>query len=178
MLFKSVSVFCSNFPEVPDNFRQASQDLAEGIAKRGITIIYGGRTPGLMGVIADAAMAAGGKVIGVAPVGMSAAHQGLTELISVPDLRARKAKMLELAEATLVLPGGVGTLDETFDILALHKIGAHAKPVYFVNLFGFWDPLIQQFQAMVDCGISPANDMTFFTVVPGVAAMLDILDGQ
>lgn len=114
------------------------------MAARGIDLVYGGGRLGLMGIVADTVRSAGGKTYGVIPealVALEVAHTDLTELHTVADMHARKAKMTELADAFLVLPGGIGTLDEMFEAWTWNALGYHAKPFCLVNVGGFWDRL-------------------------------------
>ncbi|GAA5200025.1 TIGR00730 family Rossman fold protein [Rugosimonospora acidiphila] len=124
--------------------RDAVAEFGTQLAKAGIGIVYGGGRVGLMGVVADAALAAGGSVIGVIPqslVDAEVAHAGLTELRVVETMHQRKAAMVELADAFVALPGGTGTLDELFEAWTWQRLGIHDKPVALLNVDGFWDPL-------------------------------------
>ncbi len=121
------------------------------IAERGFGIVYGGGHVGLMGIMADSAMKAGGEVIGVIPRFMEKAelaHQGVTELILVETMHQRKQRMHELSNAVIALPGGFGTMDELFELLTWRQIGLHQQPIGLLNAFGFYDALLQQTERM------------------------------
>jgi uncharacterized protein (TIGR00730 family) len=143
---RSVCVFCgSNFGARP-GYEQAAAHLGRTIAGRGLRLVYGGAKVGLMGALADAALAAGGDVVGVIPgalVERELAHTGLTELHPVGSMHARKAMMADLSDAFVALPGGAGTLEELFEIWTWGQLGHHAKPVGVINVEGFFDLLLR-----------------------------------
>lgn len=148
-----VCVYCgSNFGARPE-YRQAAESLGALLARRGLGLVYGGARIGLMGALADAALAAGGgDVIGVIPrslVEKEVAHVGLPDLRVVETLHERKAQMAELSDAFVALPGGLGTFEEAFETLTWAQIGLHQKPVGLLNVAGFFDPLV----ALVDHAI-------------------------
>src|SRR5262249_37421753 len=125
-------------------YAAAAVEFGTSLARAGVGIIYGGASVGMMGAMANAALAAGGEVIGVVPGGLLAAeipHSGLTRMEVVGTMHERKALMADLADGFAALPGGLGTLDELFEILTWQQIGLHAKPVALVDVDGFWDPL-------------------------------------
>lgn len=142
---KRVAVYCgSRFGNDP-RFADAARGLGGTLAMRGIGIVYGGGRLGLMGVVADAALEAGGEVIGVLPEALreaEVAHRGCTELHIVPGMHERKAMMTELADAFITLPGGIGTMDELFEALSWQLLGYHAKPVGLLNVACYYDQLI------------------------------------
>ncbi|MBC7780245.1 MAG: TIGR00730 family Rossman fold protein [Proteobacteria bacterium] len=142
---KAVCVFCgSNAGALPE-YRAAAEMLARQIVEAGCTLVYGGGRVGLMGVIGDAAMAAGGRVIGVTPrrlVEKEVAHAGLTELRVVESMHERKAMMAELSDAFIALPGGIGTFEEFFEVLTWSQLGFHAKPCGLLNVAGYYDQLL------------------------------------
>ncbi|ENV00566.1 TIGR00730 family protein [Acinetobacter variabilis] len=142
---KSIAVFCGSAMGNSKNFKEQAQALGESIANRGITLVYGGGRAGLMGVVADSALNAGGTVIGVIPqnlVDAELAHPLLTELHVVKNMHERKTKMSDLADAFIALPGGVGTLEEIFEQLTWGQLGLHQKPCAFLNIHGFYDELL------------------------------------
>jgi len=142
---KSVCVFCGSNPGQDPVYRTAAAQVGRRLAERGLRLVYGGGSVGLMGVVADAALAAGGQAVGVLPLSMSeteVAHRGLTELRIVPGMHERKALMNELSDAFLTLPGGFGTLDELFEAVTWKQLGIHAKPIGLLNVGGYFDPLI------------------------------------
>jgi uncharacterized protein (TIGR00730 family) len=139
-----VAVFCGSSTGADERYASAALALADALATRGHGLVYGGASVGLMGVLADAALAAGVEVIGVIPEGLfdrEIAHRGLTELHAVPSLAERKALMAELADAFVALPGGYGTLDELFEMVTWTQLGVHAKPVGLLEVGDFWAPL-------------------------------------
>jgi len=142
---KRVCVFCgSNFGARPA-YREAAEKLGTWLAERGIGLVYGGARVGLMGAVADAALAAGGEVIGVIPhslVALEVAHEGLGDLRVVDGMHERKARMAELADAFVALPGGLGTFEEFFEVLTWAQLGFHPKPCGLLNVGGFFDPLL------------------------------------
>jgi uncharacterized protein (TIGR00730 family) len=143
---------------------QSAARLGKALAARGITLIYGGGRVGLMGVIADAALANAGRVIGVLPqmlLERELGHSGLTELRVVQTLSERKATMAQLADAFLVLPGGIGTLDELFEMWSWTQLGLHNKAAGLLNVAGYFDPLIQFMDRAVTEGfLSPSSRQT------------------
>ncbi len=141
----NVCVFCGSRSGSPAVYADAARHLGTLLAGRGVGLVYGAGHIGLMGVLADAALAAGGRVIGVIPkklVDRESAHHALTELLVVDTMHQRKALMAERSDAFLALPGGYGTLDETFEILTSAQLGLHAKPVGLLNVAGFFDGLL------------------------------------
>lgn len=142
---KSIAVFCGSAIGIHPDFKAQAIAVGEKIAQQQITLVYGGGKSGLMGVVADSALKAGGKVIGVIPrhlVDAELAHPDLTELHIVKDMHERKTKMSELADAFIALPGGVGTLEEIFEQLTWGQLGIHQKPCAFLNVQGFYDDLL------------------------------------
>lgn len=138
-------MFCgSNFGARPA-YREAAEEFGALLAGRGLDLVYGGARVGLMGAVADAALAAGGEVIGVIPqslVALEVAHEGLADLRVVDGMHERKARMAELADAFVALPGGLGTFEEFFEILTWAQLGLHPKPCGLLNVAGFFDPLL------------------------------------
>jgi len=153
-----VAVFCGSSAGREPGYATAAADFGRELARAGVGIVYGGASVGLMGVLADAALAASGEVIGVIPGGLFAAevpHQGLTRLQVVGSMHERKAVMAELADAFAALPGGLGTLDELFEILTWRQLSLHAKPVALVDVGGFWDPLVALLDELTAAGFVP-----------------------
>lgn len=156
----SICIFCgSSFGHDPI-YQQMASITGQTIAKQGKTLVYGGGRSGLMGVVANSALQAGGQVIGVIPkalVDRELAHTGLTELHIVEDMHERKTKMAELADAFIALPGGAGTLEEIFEQWTWSQLGIHQKPCAFLNVEGFYDDLLKMIQLSVDKGFSQAR---------------------
>jgi uncharacterized protein (TIGR00730 family) len=143
---KRVCIYCGSSPGALSDYAAAARNCGTVLAERGLTLVYGGGNVGLMGILADAAIAAGGEVIGVIPHRMIArelAHAGVTSLIAVDSMHQRKQKMADLADAFLALPGGIGTMEELFEALTWLQLGIHHKPVGLLNVAGFYDRLIE-----------------------------------
>ena len=142
---KSIAVFCASADGARPEYRAVAAQLGRTLAERGIGLIYGGGRTGLMGAVADAALAAGGHVVGVIPhvlVHLEVAHHGVTELHVTETMHTRKALMSEKADAFLILPGGYGTFEEMFEVLAWQTLKLHAKPVVLLNTAGFYDTML------------------------------------
>ena len=156
----SICVFCGSSLGNDPIYQQIAQATGQAIAQQGQTLVYGGGRSGLMGVVADSALQAGGRVIGIIPkalVDRELAPTGLTELYVVNDMHERKTKMAELADAFVALPGGAGTMEEIFEQWTWNQLGIHRKPCAFLNIDGFYDGLIQTIQDSVDRGFSQAR---------------------
>lgn len=152
----NICVYCASSSKVDARYKTIAREVGALLAQRGKRIVYGGGHVGLMGILADSALAAGGEVVGVIPdvlVEKEVAHQGLTEMHITRDMQERQSKMAELADAFIVLPGGLGTLAEFFEAVTWKSLGLHDKPIVFYDPGGYWDPLI----AMLD----KAQDETF-----------------
>ena len=142
---RSVCVFCGSNSGARDSYAEAAREVGRALAERGLSLVYGGAALGLMGALADAALAAGGTVIGVMPKALierEIAHAGLSELHEVRSMHERKAMMADRSDAFLALPGGAGTLEETFEAWTWAQLGHHAKPVGLLNVDGFFDALL------------------------------------
>lgn len=142
---KSVCVYCGSSAGTRGVYAEAARAFGQALAQAGLTLVYGGGRVGLMGIIADAALAAGGRAIGVIPkllVDKEVGHHGLTELHVVPDMHHRKKMMADLSDAFVAMPGGAGTLEELFEVYTWAQLGYHRKPVGVLNISGFYDPLI------------------------------------
>jgi uncharacterized protein (TIGR00730 family) len=154
MSLRAICVFCGASPGGNPVYAEAAAALGRRLAQEGITLVYGGGAVGLMGVVADAALAAGGEVIGVIPTALQSSeigHNGLTRLEVVDGMHARKARMAELSDAFIALPGGLGTLEELFEVWTWGQLGYHAKPLgllevngFYAKLIGFLDHLVQE----------------------------------
>ena len=145
MTLRSICVFCGASPGATPIYQEAAEALGRHLAENGIQLVYGGGAVGLMGMIANAALAAGGEVIGIIPQSLKDAevgHSGLTRLEVVDGMHARKARMAELSDAFIALPGGLGTLEELFEVWTWGQLGYHAKPLGLLEVNGFFDPLL------------------------------------
>ncbi|MBW8825033.1 MAG: TIGR00730 family Rossman fold protein [Acidobacteria bacterium] len=158
---RAVCVFCGSSTPPDERYRTAASDLGQLLAQRGIELVYGGGSVGLMGEIADATIAAGGRVTGVIPVGLFSreiAHRGLTQLHEVATMHARKELMYDLADAFVALPGGLGTLEELAEVVTWSQLGLHRKPAVLLDVAGFWAPLAEQLDLMLSHGLlKPEN---------------------
>jgi len=175
-----VCVFCGSSPGARPEYAEAAALVGRTLAERGVGLVYGGASVGTMGVIADAALAAGGEVIGVIPTSLQAheiAHPGLTELHVVDGMHARKAKMTALSDAFLTLPGGYGTLDELFEALTWSQLGIHGNPVGLWNVQGYWTPLLTLLDAMVEQGFLKSSNRERLIAGDALAPLLDQLLG-
>jgi uncharacterized protein (TIGR00730 family) len=142
---RSVCVFCGSQPGARPEYIEVARELGADFARRGVTLIYGGGHVGMMGAVADACLAAGGKATGVIPEHLmrpEVAHQGLTELLVVDSMHTRKRLMAERADAFVVLPGGYGTFEEMFEMITWLQLRLHAKPVGLINVEGYFDHLL------------------------------------
>lgn len=153
---KSVCVFCGSSAGRDPLFSEMAVKMGENLANRGSRLIYGGGSVGLMGIIADAVLAAGGEAIGIIPRFLwekEVGHKSLSKMHIVETMHERKAKMAELADAFVAMPGGLGTLEEIFEIWTWAQLGVHAKPIGFLNVSGYYDPLLQALDSMVEKGL-------------------------
>jgi uncharacterized protein (TIGR00730 family) len=158
---QNVAVFCASADGADPSYRAMAAELGRALARRGIGVVYGGSKVGLMQAVAEAALAEGGRVVGVIPtilVDLEVAHDGLTELHVTDTMHARKALIGERSDAFIALPGGFGTFEELFEVLAWQTLKLHAKPVLLLNTNGFYDKLLAFFDYCVEQGmLKPAN---------------------
>ncbi|OXB05521.1 Rossman fold protein, TIGR00730 family [Flavobacterium plurextorum] len=153
---KRITVFCASSFGTEKNYEEQANALGKTLAEQNIELVYGGANVGLMGAVADGALNAGGKVIGVLPNFLRSkeiAHHGLTELILVESMHERKTKMNDLCDGVIALPGGFGTLEELFEMLTWAQLGLHKKPIAILNINGFYDSLIELLKGMVEKGL-------------------------
>jgi len=163
---------------VAAQYRNAANQLGAELARAGIALVYGGGRVGLMGLLADAALAAEGKVTGIIPSHLrdaEVAHRGVTELVVVDSMHERKRLMAERADAFAILPGGIGTLDEMFEIVSWKQLRLHDKPILLVDIGGYWAPLLALLDHVVDTGFAHAQTRGLLQVVPSIAALLAAL---
>lgn len=152
---QSIAVFCGSSPGLNPIYTAATKQLGETMAEQGITLVYGAGNVGLMGVVADAALSKNGKVIGTIPqflVDKEVAHYGISELIITETMHERKQKMVDVAAGIIVLPGGIGTLDEFFEMFTWQQLGLHDKPIGILNVNGYYDHILAHIQHMVKEG--------------------------
>ncbi|MDK3257154.1 TIGR00730 family Rossman fold protein [Blastococcus capsensis] len=163
----------------PASHTAAATAFATALAEAGVGIVYGGGHVGMMGTVADAALAAGGEVIGVMPqhlVDDEVAHRGLPRLDVVGSMHERKARMAELADAFVALPGAAGTLEELFEAWTWGMLGLHAKPAALLDVDGFWQPLLAQLRRMVDDGYLDARRLDALGAVGDAGALLRFVE--
>lgn len=149
---KSICVYCGSSPGARPEYAAAAAELGATLARERVTLVYGGSNVGLMRVVADTVLAAGGRVVGVMPrvlIEKEVAHRGLTELVEVDSMHERKFAMAERADGFVALPGGIGTLEELAEVFVWAQIGIHHKPVALLDIAGFYAPLLQFLQHMV-----------------------------
>lgn len=172
---RSLCIYCGSSSGDDPAYVAAARSVGAELARRGIEVIYGGAHVGLMGQVADAALAAGGRVIGVIPqqlVRKELAHRQLTALHITSSMHARKAKMAELAEGFLALPGGVGTLEEIFEIWTWAQLGLHGKPVGLLNVGGYFDHLVRFVDHATASGFVRPEQRGMLIVEPTIGALL------
>lgn len=173
---KAVAVYCGATHGDNPRYREAARALGAELARRGLRLIYGGGSVGLMGEVATAALEAGGEVIGVMPQGLydlEIAHKGVSDFVVTQDMATRKAHMEDLADAYIALPGGMGTLDELAQVLVRQQLGPATGPVALLNVDGFWDPLLQMVRQMVQQRFVPARFLDAIVVGQTPAELLD-----
>jgi uncharacterized protein (TIGR00730 family) len=176
---RSVAVYCGSASGTNPAFGRAAAELGRQLGQAGCTVVYGGSNAGLMGTVADAALAAGGKVIGVIPDGLferEVAHLGLSELRVVRSMHERKALMNDLAEGFVALPGGIGTLDELVEMYTWNQLGIHHKPCALLNIDGYYDRLLDFLRHAARQGLLQQRQLERLLVAPDVASLLPRLD--
>jgi len=176
----AVAVFCGSSQGTDPGFAAAARTVGLEIARRKWTLVYGGGSVGLMGLLADASLAAGGRVVGVIPRFLyerEVGHDGLTELEIVETLTERKVRMGDLADAFLTLPGGIGTMDELFEALSWAQLGLEAKPNGLLNVNGYYDELVAHLDRAVASGFLKPGHRALLRVSSDPAALLDELAG-
>lgn len=176
---KRLAVYCGASIGADPLFADSARALGGEMARRGIDLVYGGGHRGLMGVVADAVLAGGGKVYGVIPqalVDLEVAHKGLTELHTVSSMHERKAKMTELTDAFVAIPGGIGTLDELFEAWTWNALGYHSKPFCLLNVAGFWDGLIGFMDHVTESGFMSRERRAQLLVADAIGEAIEKLD--
>lgn len=178
MPIRSVTIYCSSSNKLADFFLDAARELGRAVAGEGWTLIYGGNAVGMMGTLADAARSAGGKVVGVTPqlfLDKAVADQNCHELIVTENMRDRKAVMESRADAFIALPGGLGTLEEFFEIVCGRQLGYHNKPIVLLNIAGFYDPLLAMIDHAAGLNFVRPRARELYHVATSVAAAIDRL---
>ncbi|HJO75484.1 MAG TPA: TIGR00730 family Rossman fold protein [Rhodospirillales bacterium] len=177
----SLCVFCGSKTGEGPAFEAAARRLGEQMAERGIRLVYGGGRIGLMGVVADAVLAGGGEAIGVIPEflkDLEVGNDAVTEQIVTGSMHERKTRMFELSDGFVVLPGGLGTLDETLEIITWKQLRIHSKPVVVLNTDGYWSVLEDLVQRTVDGGFAHSAVTELFTMVDDPEAVFQALAAQ
>lgn len=165
---KRLCVYCGAAGNVAEPYRQAARQLGRLLGKAGIELIYGGGRVGLMGLLADAVLAAGGRVTGIIPDFLrnrEIGHDGASELIVVGSMHERKQRMFELADAFAILPGGLGTLDEALECITWRQLGLHDRPIVVIDVDGYWRPLARLIDHVVRAGFAGPEAPGLYQVV-------------
>lgn len=174
----SLCVFCGSRVGQTVAYRDQAARLGQLCAESAVKVVYGGGHVGLMGVVADAAMAAGGEVVGFIPERLlkrEVGHQNISDLIVTESMFDRKALMINQSDAFAILPGGFGTLDELFEVLTLRQLGYHEKPIVLINIDGFWDPLNNLMARVIGAGFAEQNVVSMIRSVDDADAVLPAL---
>ncbi|MBX3207961.1 MAG: TIGR00730 family Rossman fold protein [Labilithrix sp.] len=175
---RSICVFCGSRPGNAGAFMAAGAALGRAVAARGLTLVYGGARVGVMGAVADAALAGGGRVVGVIPkslVSKEIAHDGLSELFLTETMHDRKDRMIALSDAFVALPGGFGTYDELFETLTLAQLGLHDKPNALLDTEGFFQPLVALMRHTIEQGFAAPEHERLLVVERDPERLLDVL---
>jgi hypothetical protein len=175
---RAVCVFCGSSAPADPRYRDAARALGTLLARRGVDLVYGGGSVGLMGELADAALGHGGRVIGVIPAGLFArevGHTGLTELHEVASMHERKQLMYDRSDGFIALPGGLGTLEELAEAATWSQLGLHSKPVVLLDVDGFWAPLVSQLDRMAGIGLLKPASRDLIQRAPSAEEALGVL---
>ena len=178
MKIRRLCVFSSSSNHVPKRIREDALLLADRMLEEGISLVFGGGSVGLMGVLADRILAGGGKAIGVIPTFLRTkelAHESLTEMVETNSMHERKLEMSRRSDAFAVLPGGFGTMDEFFEILTWKQLGLHARPIVVANTSGWFDPVLSYCRRAVRIRTVSSKNLDLFEVVPTAAEVVDAL---
>ncbi len=181
MIIQHVCVYCASSSQCDALYFEETKRLGALLARNGFTIVYGGGGAGLMGALADAALAAGGEVIGVLPHFMKEVewgHNGLTDMRLVDDMHERKRMMIESSHALIALPGGCGTLEELLEAITWKRLGLHTHPIIIVNTRGFYDPLIAQLERCIDERFMLPKHRNMWAVVNTIEEVLPALQSS
>lgn len=176
---KSICVYCGSSGRAADLYKQAARRMGEIIGSNGRGLVYGGGRVGLMGLVADAALEAGSHVVGIIPEHIKVRevdHTGLSELHVVQSMHERKQMMVDRSDAFVILPGGLGTLDEFFEIMTWRQLGLHDKPIVVVNVGGYWTSMMHLIDVMIKEGFVRESDREWLQVVDSVEDVLAALD--
>ena len=177
---RSVCVYTGASDRMDEKYKKLAREMGRAIAESGLTLVYGGGDTGLMGIVADSALAAGGKVIGIIPEFIKARevmHKGLTELHVVNTMHERKMMMAQSVDAFIVMPGGFGTLDEFFEILTWRQLKLHAKPIVLLNAYGYWNNLLKLVRGVAGRRFARIEDLDNFITVKNPGDAIRVLKG-
>ncbi len=177
----SICVYCGSRFGTDPATRETATRLGELAAREGITLVYGGGGVGLMGLVANAALKGGAKVVGIIPdflLKREAGHPALTETVVVETMHERKLQMFERSDAFAILPGGLGTLEELFEVLSWRTLGLHSKPIVIIDQGGYWQPLAALLRAVVDGGFADPTHLDHVVFVDDVAGVLPALEAM
>ena len=176
MKIKSIAVYCSSSDKIDQKYKEAARHVGELLAKNSIRLVYGGGGTGLMKEVSDACMKSGGDVLGITTEhlgDLEEANIDITELKIEKGMHSRKKKMFLEADAFIALPGGLGTLEEVFEILTWKQIGLHTKPFVFLNQDGFWDPLHSLIEKMIIEKMTPSHAKNLYSTVGCISEILE-----
>jgi len=174
-----VCVFCGSKDGADSTFKSMAYALGQGLAERGMTLVYGGGRVGMMGAVADGAVDAGGKVIGVIPTFLlewEVGNDRCTQLIETENMHTRKRYMFDHSDVFVTLPGGLGSIDETIEILTWKQLRQHDKPIVVLNQGGYWQPLLDLLSATVAGGYTAAENLAMFDTAESIDALWPILE--
>ena len=178
MEFKALCVFCGSKTGSNPSYERAARRLGELMAERGVRLVYGGGRIGLMGVIADAVSAGGGDVAGIIPdflMRLEIGNDEAGDLIVTDSMHTRKAKMFEMSDAVIVLPGGIGTMDETIELMTWKQLRQHDKPIVMINIDGYWDAFLVLIDSIIDGGFAHPKIRDLISVVDNPDAVFEAL---
>ena len=173
-----VCVYCGSSSNVDDAYKEAATALGKDMAAQGWGVVYGGGRVGLMGLVADSTLEAGGKVVGIIPSHIQereVQHEDLTELHVVDTMHVRKQMMVDRSQAFVILPGGLGTLDELFELLTWKQLGLHDKPIVIVNMNGYWNEMLKLVRHIASQGFMRENDLNLFVEVKDVQQVAEAI---
>jgi uncharacterized protein (TIGR00730 family) len=177
-MVKSICVFCGARNGHDPAYREAALHFGEQAGEAGLEVVYGGGDVGLMGILADAVMEKGGRVVGFIPSALlerEVGHRGITDLVITRGMFDRKDRMIAQADAFVILPGGLGTLDEIFEVLTLRQLGYHDKPIVLVNVRGFFDPFVALVEHVIREGFATPGCGELYRTVDAVSEVLPVL---
>ena len=175
---KNVCVYCGSSSKVDDIYKEAATKIGQMVAAEGWGVVYGGGRVGLMGLVADGALEKGASVVGIIPEhiqGREVQHNDLTELIVVETMHVRKQMMVDQSQAFIILTGGLGTLDELFEILTWKQLGLHDKPIVIVNINGYWTKMLAALEHIAGEGFMRKEDLGMFIVVDSVDEVIEAI---